>query len=49
MNPIATVIQETRYLVLGGETPSAAEAIGDSEVLLVPLVIVLLSPWSRAT
>jgi ABC-2 type transport system permease protein len=43
-NPIAAVIQETRYLVLGGETPSAAAAIGDGALLLVPLVIVVLTP-----
>ena len=40
MNPVATVIQETRYLVLGGETPSAAAAIGGAELLVVPLFVV---------
>ncbi len=41
MNPVATVIQETRHFVLGGDTPSAADAIGDPALLLVPLFIVL--------
>jgi len=43
-NPVAAVIQETRYLVLGGETPSAAAAIGNGALLVVPLVIVVLTP-----
>ena len=41
MNPIATVIQETRHLVLDHNTPSAADAIGDPALLLVPLFIVV--------
>ncbi len=41
MNPIATVIQETRHLVLDHDTPSAADAIGDPALLLVPLFIVV--------
>lgn len=41
MNPIATVIQETRHLVLGPGTPSAADAMGDAALLLVPLFIVV--------
>lgn len=41
MNPIATVIQETRHLVLDHDTPSAADAIGDPALLLVPLSIVV--------
>lgn len=41
MNPVATVIQETRHFVLGDDTPSAADAIGDPALLLVPLFIVL--------
>ena len=40
MNPVAAVIQQTRHLVLGGDTPSAAEAIGDGALLLVPLFLV---------
>lgn len=43
MNPIATVIQETRYLVLGGETPSAAAAIGDDVLLVIPLILVVVA------
>lgn len=43
MNPIATVIQETRRLVLGNGTPSAADAIGDAALLLVPLFIVAVT------
>jgi ABC-2 type transport system permease protein len=42
MNPIATVVQEARHLVLGPDTPSAADAIGDPVRLLIPLSIVLL-------
>jgi ABC-2 type transport system permease protein len=41
MNPIATVIQETRHFVLGDDTPSAVDAIGDPALLLVPLFIVV--------
>lgn len=41
MNPVATVIQETRHLVLGDGTPSAADAMGDPALLLVPLFIVV--------
>ncbi len=41
MNPVATVIQETRHLVLGDDTPSAADAMGDPALLLVPLFIVV--------
>ena len=41
MNPVATVIQETRHLVLDDDTPSAADAIGDPALLLVPLFIVV--------
>ena len=41
MNPIATAIQETRHLVLGPDTPAAADAIGDAALLLVPLFIVV--------
>ena len=41
MNPVATAIQETRHLILGDDTPSAADAIGDPALLIVPLSIVL--------
>jgi ABC-2 type transport system permease protein len=41
MNPVATVIQETRHMVLGDGTPSAADAIGDPALLLVPLCLVV--------
>src|SRR5688572_3002808 len=34
MNPVAAVVQETRHLVLDGDTPSAADAIGDPALLL---------------
>jgi ABC-2 type transport system permease protein len=43
MNPIAAVIQETRYLVLDHDTPSAAAAVGDGVLLVVPLLLVLLT------
>jgi ABC-2 type transport system permease protein len=42
MSPIAAAIQETRYLVLGGETPSVAAAIGDGALLLVPVLLLLI-------
>jgi ABC-2 type transport system permease protein len=41
MNPVATAIQETRHLILGADTPSAADAIGDPALLVVPLSIVV--------
>jgi ABC-2 type transport system permease protein len=43
MNPVAAVIQETRRLVLGHGTPSAAEAIGDAALLIVPLFVVAVT------
>jgi ABC-2 type transport system permease protein len=43
MNPIATAVQETRHLVLGSDTPSAADAIGDTALLLVPFAIVVVT------
>ena len=41
MNPIATAIQETRHFVLGADTPSAADAIGDPALLLIPFALVV--------
>jgi ABC-2 type transport system permease protein len=41
MNPVAAVIQETRHLVLGDDTPSVADAMGDPALLLVPLSLVV--------
>jgi ABC-2 type transport system permease protein len=44
MNPLAALIQETRHLLLGPGVPSAGEAIGGTELLLVPLgILVALS------
>lgn len=40
-NPLAAVIQETRHLLLGPGTPSAAEAIGSAWLLLVPAGILV--------
>jgi ABC-2 type transport system permease protein len=40
-SPLATLIQETRYLLLGDATPSAAAAIGGTAWLLVPAVILV--------
>ena len=37
MNPLAALIQETRHLLLGPATPSAAEAIGGVGMLAAPL------------
>jgi ABC-2 type transport system permease protein len=41
-NPLATLIQETRYLLLGDATPSAAAAIGGTVWLLVPAAIIVV-------
>jgi ABC-2 type transport system permease protein len=41
MNPLAMLIQETRHLLLGPGVPSAGEAIGGTELLLVPLGILV--------
>jgi ABC-2 type transport system permease protein len=38
-NPLAAIIQETRHLILGSETPSAAAAIGGAPRLLIPGLI----------
>jgi ABC-2 type transport system permease protein len=42
-NPIATLIQEARHAIIGPSQPSAAEAIGGTAWLLVPLAIVVLT------
>jgi ABC-2 type transport system permease protein len=41
MNPLAAIVVETRHLVLGPETASAAEAIGGGGLLLIPLGLLL--------
>ena len=39
-NPLATVVQESRHLMISPEYTSAADAIGGAELLIVPLAIV---------
>jgi ABC-2 type transport system permease protein len=41
LNPIAAVMQEFRHVVIDPAAPSAADAIGDAALLLVPAAIVL--------
>ncbi len=41
-NPLATVLQQSRHALIDPATPSAAEAIGGAERLLVPMTIVAL-------
>jgi len=41
LNPIAAVMQEFRHVVIDPAAPSAADAIGDPALLLVPAAIVL--------
>jgi ABC-2 type transport system permease protein len=40
-NPLATIIVEVRHLILGDEAPSAAEVIGGTGWLLVPLAVLV--------
>jgi ABC-2 type transport system permease protein len=41
-NPLATVVQQTRHALIDTSSPSAAEAIGGTEMLLIPIGIVVL-------
>jgi ABC-2 type transport system permease protein len=41
LNPIAAVLQEFRHTVIDPAAPSAADAIGEPALLLVPAAIVL--------
>ena len=41
LNPIATVLQEFRHVVIDPAAPSAAEVLGEPELLLVPAAIVI--------
>jgi ABC-2 type transport system permease protein len=41
-NPVAAVIQETRYLLLGPPTPGVADVMGSSAAVLVPLVVLVV-------
>ncbi|MDQ3723765.1 MAG: ABC transporter permease [Actinomycetota bacterium] len=43
LNPIATLIQESRHLLTGA--PSAASVLGSPVLLLVPLTILVLVAW----
>ena len=42
LNPLAVLTQSTRHLLLGPGVPSAAEAIGDPFLLLIPAAIYLV-------
>jgi len=39
-NPLATIITETRYLLIGPELTSASEAIGGGARLLIPVALI---------
>jgi ABC-2 type transport system permease protein len=41
-NPLAAIIQEVRYLLLGPSVPSAAEAIGGTVWLLIPAGVLVV-------
>jgi ABC-2 type transport system permease protein len=43
LNPLATLIQESRHLLTGA--PSAAEVLGSTALLLVPLAMLVLVTW----
>lgn len=42
-NPIAALIQETRYLLIGPSSPSLAEAMGSTALIAVPAAIMVLA------
>ncbi len=42
LNPLATLVEENRHLVIDPSAPSAAEAAGGAVRLLIPLTIVLV-------
>ena len=52
LNPLGAAIQQTRYWLIGEGAPSAAQAIGGAERLLVPggmvLAVVVLGLWMFA-
>jgi ABC-2 type transport system permease protein len=41
-NPVATIIEQMRYVLIGGTTPSAVDVLGSWRLLAVPLGIVVL-------
>ena len=41
-SPLASLIQATRHLLLGSDTPSAASAIGGTVYLLIPAAILVI-------
>lgn len=43
LNPLAALIQQARHAIVGPSQPSAAEAIGGAERLLIPLGIILIT------
>ena len=42
MNPLAAIIEQARHAVIDQSAPSAAESIGGTALLLIPLAIVAL-------
>ena len=40
-NPLATIVQESRHLMIDPSYDSAADAIGGASLLIVPLAIVV--------
>ena len=43
LSPIASILQELRHVVIDPNAPSAAQAIGGGELLLIPSAIVVLA------
>ena len=42
LNPFAAILQQARHALIAPSHPSAAEAIGDPVLLLIPLAIAVL-------
>ena len=40
-NPLAVIVQQARYAIIDPEAPSAAEAIGGAQYLLIPFGILV--------
>jgi ABC-2 type transport system permease protein len=41
INPVAAIIQESRYLLLGSSSPSLSEAMGSTWMALVPVAVLI--------
>jgi ABC-2 type transport system permease protein len=41
-NPVATIIEQMRYAVIGGDAPSAVDVLGNWWMLAIPMGIVVL-------